>query len=540
MSAQTPSILSHVYHAVIRFFAHHKTYTSFLFVMVTAVVFFAIFSSPRIERETLTATLGSIKQYVKVSGQVQSSRDVNLSFQTAGQVSFVGIKAGDLIQQGKVLATISGGDAQTSLLQAQAILTNAQATLSQLQQGPRKEELAIKQQTLENTKSTLDQSYNTLPDTIQNVDATTADVIKNKFAALFVLNNSRYTLSFSSCDQHLQSEIEQKRNALENILADFQTKGSVVSALSSIETIDNTFESSYQAALSTNDLVNSISNLLVTPCSISNSNLDAYRTSLSLIKITMTALFSDITAKRTNLITSKNAFNQARADFNLTKAGTDPYKIQAQIALVSQAEAQVATAKSGLSKTIIFAPFSGVINNVDLSTGEIVSIGKTVISMIATDGFEVDASVPEIDIAKVKIGAGVEVTLDAYGKAIVFPASVTRINPGATIVGTVPVYKVVVTFTGNDNRIKQGMTANVQIITESKLQTIAVPARFIKVIHGDQGTAEVLVSGDEVTKNIELGIRGENGLIEIKSGLTPGDIILAPTTVNRAAQKQNK
>lgn len=535
-----PSFLYHTYHAIIRFFVHHKTYTTFLFVMITAVVFFALFSTPKIERETFAVELDSIKQYVKVSGQVQSSRDAQLSFQTTGQVSYVGVRAGDPVQQGKVLATLSGGDAQATLLQAQASLANAEAVLAQLQQGARKEEVAVKEQTLENAKSTLTQSYNALPDTIQNVDAITADVIKNKFASLFSFNNSRYTLSFSSCNQRLQSEIEGKRTVLENTLADFQTKSSVISAISSIETVDATFESAYKAALATNELVNALSNLLLSSCSISNTGLDGYRTSLSLVKTSMTTLFSDITTKRTTLITAKNAYNQALRDLELTKAGTDPYKIKAQVALVSSAEAQVATAQSGLSKTIIRAPFSGVVSSVDMSLGETQTSGKTVISMIATEGFEVEAKVPEIDIVKVHVGATVDVTLDAYGKAVVFPATVTRINPGATTEGTVPVYKVIITFTSNDTRIKQGMTANVQIITESKKNVIAVPSRFITVVQGERGAALVLVSGKEVIKKVTLGIRGEDGLIEVTSGLLPGDILLAPTTSTRQAQKQTK
>ena len=196
----TPSInyFLKAYSAVIRFFVHHKTYTAFLFVTIVAIIFYAVFSAPKVENETYTVKLGDIKQYVKVSGQVASSKDANLSFQTSGAVAYVGAKTGDRVEQGKILATLSGGDAQASLLQAQANLSNAQAILEQLQQGPRKEELAIKEQTLENAKSSLDQAYSTLPDSIQNVDATTADVVKNKFASFFSFNNGRYQLSFSS------------------------------------------------------------------------------------------------------------------------------------------------------------------------------------------------------------------------------------------------------------------------------------------------------------------------------------------------------
>lgn len=507
--------------------------------MIVAIVFYAAFSTSKVTEETHIVTMGSIKQFVKVSGQVEASKDANLSFQAPGSVSFVGVKVGDTVTQGKVLATLSGSDAQASVMQAEANLANAQAVLAQLQQGARKEEVAIKEQTLQNAQESLNQSYSALPDAIQNVDAVTADVIKNKFASFFTLSNGRYVLSFSSCDQRLQSEIENNRTLLQDTLADFQKKSSVITALSATQTIDSAFESAYQSALATNALINQVSNLLLASCSITNPSLDGYRTSLSLAKTSMTSLFSDIALKRSALITSKNVYNQAKRDLDLTKAGTDPFKIEAQQASVASALAQVATAKSGLRKTTIVAPFSGVISSVDLSLGETVTVGKTVISMVAIDGYEVEAKVPEIDIVKVKVGAEVDVTLDAYGRGVVFKAVVTRINPTATIEGSVPVYTVIVSFIGKDDRIKQGMTSNIQIATDSKDNVITVPARFVTVINGEQGTVTTLVNGEKSTKNVTLGIRGEDGSLEIRSGLVSGDVLVSPSTTDRQAQKTN-
>lgn len=527
-----------VYNSLIRFLAHHKTYSAFLLVIISSIFLYGIFSTPKVVKETHLVTIGSINQSVKVSGQVQSSKDANLAFQSAGVISYVGVRPGDTVQRGKVLATLSGSDAQATLLQAEANLSNAEAVLGQLKQGARKEEIAIKEQTLDNAKGSLDQSYSALPDSIQNVDAVTADVIKNKFAPLFVFSNSRYLLSFSSCDQRLQSDIETKRTNIENILADFQKKSSVISNISSTQTIDTTFEAAYQSAIMTNDLVNAISNLLLSSCSISNSSLDSLRTALSVTKTSMTTLFSDITAKRSALISAKNAYSQASRDLELTKAGTDPYKIQAQNALVSSASAQVASARSGVQKTVITAPFTGVISSVDLSIGETVSTGKTVISMLAVDSFEIEAKVPEIDIIKIKIGATAPVTLDAYGKAVTFPATVTRINPTASTEGSVPVYKVIVTFNGNDDRIKQGMTANVDITTESKSKVLVIPSRFATILDSKKGTVVVSKNGKEEVRDITLGARGSDGLVEVTGGIFEGETILSPSIGDRQAQKQ--
>ena len=142
--------------SIIKFFSTHKTYTAFLLVLISAILLYGMFSSPKATQETHTVNLGAIKQYVKVSGQISASKDANLSFQTSGAVSFVGVKTGDKVTQGRVLATLEGGDSQASLLSAEANLANQQAILDQLKQGARKEEIAIKEQVLENAKESLD------------------------------------------------------------------------------------------------------------------------------------------------------------------------------------------------------------------------------------------------------------------------------------------------------------------------------------------------------------------------------------------------
>jgi HlyD family secretion protein len=487
--------------------------------------------------ETTTVIRGDIVQVVKITGSVQPKKEVSLAFQVGGQVSYVGVKVGDNVTEGKLLATLGAGDAQAALLQAQANLENANATLAQLLQGARVEELAVKQQAVDNAATALDQVYVTVPDVIRDVDGTTADVVKNKVAPLFAYAGNRYILSFTSCDQRLQSTVETLRSQIENTLADFQKQNSTISTLSSREVLSTVLDQAYQATLATNELVNAISSLLLTSCSLGNTSLDAYRTTLSSVRTTMSTLFTTISTKRSALISSRNTFSQASRDLELTKAGTDPYRIKGQNALIKQAQAQVASAESGLAKTKIVAPFAGTISDVVIVEGETVSLGKSVISMLTTNAFEVEAKIPEIDITKLHVGAKVEITLDAYGKAVIFPATVTRIDPTATTEGNVPVYKIIVTFNQADQRIKSGMTANLKIATVSKT-TLVLPARFITTTDESHGTVTVRVGKIDASRNITLGLRGEDGLIEILSGVQEGDVVVAPTTENKSAQKQ--
>lgn len=511
-----------------------------LLVIVVVGIIYSIFSSSNQESETTIAKIGELKQFVEVTGQVQSSRDANLAFQTVGSVSYIGAKVGDIVPQGKILATLQSGDAQASILQAKAQLESAEATLGQLTQGYRKEEIAIKQQTVDNAKNSLDLVYISLPDTIRSVDSTTVDVVKNKLGTVFVLNGSTYNLSFISCDQSFQSKIESDRAKLEIALNDFQKKSSVISNLSSKEDLDLIFDQAYDITVTTNNIVNDLSKLLFASCSIQNASLDSTRTILSTARTTMSALFSEITTKRNSLSSARNTLSQAERDLELANAGTDPYKLKTQSALVTQAQAQVAQAEANYRKTLVVSPFSGVISEVLITEGETVTSGKTVISMLAVDSFEIEAKIPEIDIVKIKNNLPVEVTLDAYGKAVVFPAKVTRVNPTATIEGSVPVYKAIITFEGNDKRIKSGMTANIKIITENKPHVLILPARFVNMENEAQGVIVLRKNNIDTEQKVTLGVRGQDGLIEILSGLNEGDEVVAPAIGLRSAQKQTQ
>lgn len=520
-----------------RYCVNHKTYTSILFLMTVGIFVLGLFSEKENAADSFVVKPTSLSQVVAVSGNVQSSKDATLSFQTSGQVSFVGVKVGDTVTQGQVLATLEAGNAQAALLEAESLLANRQATLLQLQEGSRKEEVLVKEQIAENAKNNLSLAYASLSDVIKNTDSVTTDIVKSKFASLFTFNGTSFNLSFASCDQRLQASIETKRTTLEDELASFQKKSSAVSLVSSEETLDSAFSSAYSSANLTYEIVNEISQLLLSTCSVSNTSLDSYRTTLSTVKTNMNTLFADITAKRNTLTSAKNSYAQALRDLELLKAGTNPYVLKAQMATVAQAEAQVLQAKVNLQKTVIRAPFNGVISEVKPTQGESFSANTGAISMLAEDGYEIEARIPEIDIVKVKTGAKVNVTLDAYGDGVIFPALVSRINPKATTEGTVPIYKAMITFVGKDSRIKQGMTANVAIVTEEKSNVIAVPARFVTIVQGDEGTVTRVSGKKEETVKVVLGVRGEKGLIEIREGVLVGDVLLPPKTTVRGAQK---
>lgn len=132
---------------------------------------------------------------------------------------------------------------------------------------------------------------------------------------------------------------------------------------------------------------------------------------------------------------------------------------------------------------------------------------------------------PEADIAKVKIENQAEITLDAYGNDELFVANVIAIDPAETVIDGVSTYKVTLQFSHENGRIKSGMTANINILSDKRENIIAIPQRAVTIKNGDKIVR--IVDGEVILDRIvETGLRGSNGNIEIISGISEGDNVI--------------
>lgn len=77
-------------------------------------------------------------------------------------------------------------------------------------------------------------------------------------------------------------------------------------------------------------------------------------------------------------------------------------------------------------------------------------------------------------------------TLDAYGRDEEFAATVSEIDPAETVREGVATYKVILNFDAPDDRIRVGMSANVDIETAKRAGVFAVPARAVISKNGNK------------------------------------------------------
>ncbi|EKE20474.1 MAG: hypothetical protein ACD_7C00561G0001 [uncultured bacterium] len=209
-----------------------------------------------------------------------------------------------------------------------------------------------------------------------------------------------------------------------------------------------------------------------------------------------------------------------------------PEEKEAAKLTVESARATTWTLQKQLKKNIVYAPVDGIITKKYLEEGEMASMATPIVSVSGEKGFEIKANIPESDINKIKIGQKGQSTFDAFLSDEIFEFEVTKIEPAATIIQDVVYYEVTFKILTQDNRIKSGMSTDIDILTAEKKDVLAVSNQAIKNDEGNR-YVEVLEVKDEVktTKkvNVKAGLRGDDGMTEIISGLNGGEDVITFT-----------
>ena len=214
----------------------------------------------------------------------------------------------------------------------------------------------------------------------------------------------------------------------------------------------------------------------------------------------------------------------AQADLQIKLAGATAQDIEAQQAQVSQAQASVASVRAKLANSKIVAPISGLVTICDAKIGQVATPGTTLIAIISSNKLEADVQVPEIDIGKIAIGDPVTMNFDAFPNES-FKGKVFYIDPAQTLNQGAVDYKVKVSFDTVDQRLKSGLTVNLNIETKTDENALILPQYAVE--QNDQGTfIEKIVNNKASTTAVTLGIQDQNGNVEILTGVQEGDKVL--------------
>ena len=139
---------------------------------------------------------------------------------------------------------------------------------------------------------------------------------------------------------------------------------------------------------------------------------------------------------------------------------------------------------------------------------------------------QVTVSVPERDIASLKVGQSASVTFPAVDKAAA-TAKITSIDPVGTTNNGVVTFGVAVQLTDVPDSIRLGQTASVTVTTASVKDAVAVPSTTVTT-RGDRSTVTLVTNGQQVATVVKLGVVGDS-YAEVTSGVQVGDRVLLAT-----------
>lgn len=213
------------------------------------------------------------------------------------------------------------------------------------------------------------------------------------------------------------------------------------------------------------------------------------------------------------------------AEIQVINAKADVDALAAQL---RAAQAGVALAQEQVNMSNVYAGLSGTVDQVNVRVGEFFSGSspdrKPQILIVGSTGLKVEVNVPDNYVARVKKGDKVKVLVSETGKPP-YESVISAI--GAAIDPTTRSFLTEAKLP-SDPLLKPNQTAVMQILDYEAKGALAVP---VNVVQSDEKNKYVFVmekSGDKMVARKKVVTVGEtyNGLAEIKSGLSGGELII--------------
>jgi len=202
------------------------------------------------------------------------------------------------------------------------------------------------------------------------------------------------------------------------------------------------------------------------------------------------------------------------------------YQRDAAAAAVKGAQLALQAAKDMLGDATITAPIDGMVATANVKECDIltaVNLAAPAFRIVDPSHLEMTGLIDEMDVAGIKLGQEVVVTLDAL-PGVDVSGTVTFISDAALIQAGVVLYPTTISLKNPDPGVKDGMSATADIIVQKHSNVLILPTAAL--FKGTSGDIVYLVGSDgkSTAQPVTTGLRsGRN--IEITSGLRDGDVV---------------
>jgi len=256
-----------------------------------------------------------------------------------------------------------------------------------------------------------------------------------------------------------------------------------------------------------------------------------------LARLDDTAIRDQALSARAAVATAQNSYDIAKRELEradaLVKAGAIAERdmerarngaLAAETQLAN-ARAMYASAQKQQNKTLVVAPFAGVISARQANAGDLVSPGSALFTIVDPSSMRLEASVPAEALAHVRVGLPVEFSVSGYASRR-FNGRITRVNPTAD--PNTRQVRIIATIPNAGSALVGGLFAEGRIASESRTAPV-VPVAAVDE-RGVRPTVMRIKNGKVEKVEIDLGLRdNQTETVEARSGVVPGDTVLLGT-----------
>ena len=523
-----------------------------------------------------TVSRGTIIASLSASGQVSSSDQIDVKPKAAGDVTWVGVKAGDTVYAGQALASIDSTDAKQAIADAEQSLAQAKlqyqkdSAQAPIDYQKTLEALADAKQNLETTYNdtfnSISDTYLALPSIMTSLDSAVYgyDLSANKnqsnidaLPSAFIADQNTYE-KINTIADIAERDYKIARGKYDTSLAEYKqlTRYSATSTLeaSLADSIDTTTAIA-QALQSMLNLLDTAIDAAGQSSSISlSSSVNSIRSSAQSNLSTVNSRLSSLLSQQSSIDASKKTIRDDQRSIDIYTIGNpngdNPISLQSSAQSIANQERNLQTLKDNLADYTITSPFSGQIASLSLKTYDSVTTGSTVATVITKQKIAT-LSLNEVDVANIAVGNKATLTFDAID-GLSLTGEVSEINPIGTVSQGVVSYAITIAFDTQDARVKPGMTVNASIVSDVHTDVLTVPSSAVKTQGGSTyveifnpplnavgGSQGVTSTVPPTQVPVTIGISDDTNT-EIISGLNEGDQIIVRTTTGTAVTTQTQ
>ncbi len=491
---------------------------------------------------TFVVERGEVSIEVSESGAVEPVRVVEIKSRVPGRIETLLVDEGAIVAQGQLLARIDPREIKQQVEQGSAQVESAQASAQRAQIAL---EMEAKQARLQLQQAQI--RYEQAMREAETQPTLTQSTLKNAESAL---KSAQENLRMLREVKHLQERVE-----LANAIRDAETR--LQEAQRNYERLQSLLEKGYVSrqqvdAAETQRVAaeSQLRNLQQRQQQLAQQQA----IELENARLQVESAQSDLERARASAVQDelkRKSLEAARADMEnaqlrLREIEMRQLELKQARASEKQAVSQFQNLMIQLSETDVRAPIRGVVTRRYREVGELVMSGTTgfgegtpILQVADLSQMRVRLNLNELDVAKVRVGMPVEITVDALPERK-FRGEVRKIAPAAQSSGqqtsalSVVKFAVEVYLNQTDDALRPGMTARCRILTAQKNNALRLPLEAL----GKEGDRDYVLrivpnqtqpNGEPKTEKVfvKVGLRNASHA-EILEGVRAGDKVLKP------------